>query len=125
MPVASKKKGDESAGRQHERWVAFGQALAQALARDPRPQRVIAAAIGASPQSLSDWKHGKSEPERADITFALERELKVPAGELSHHLGYVPLEAAAGSWERELGLDPEVDFRVREAIIAMIKALKG
>lgn len=126
MPVASQKKSGDSVGRsQPERWAAFGAALARALTLSGRPQRDIAAAIGVSDRTLSDWKLGKSEPERAETTFALERELNIPAGELSRHLGYVPLEAAAGSWERALGLDPEIDDRLRDAILAMIKAMKG
>lgn len=111
--------------RPEDRWRAFGRALSDALAQSRKTQTAVAKAIGVSTSTLSDWKLGKSEPERPAVTFALERELGVDPGHLSRHLGYVPAEAAARSWRNALVHDPEIDDRIREALLAVIRALEA
>lgn len=102
----------------------FGRALATALISSRKSQKTVAENLGISTSTLSEWKTGRSEPDRPRVTFALEKELGVPAGELSVHLGYLPPDAAA-SWERALGLDPEIDDRLRAAIIDIVRHMKA
>lgn len=108
-----------------ERWAAFGRALSAALTRSKKSQTVVARAIGVSNSMISEWKLGRAEPGRPALTFALERELDTDPGELSKHLGYVPLEAAARSWRNALVHDPEIDDRIRDALLAVIRALEA
>lgn len=107
------------------RWREFGRALSDALARSRKTQTAVAQAIGVSTSTISDWKLGKSEPERPAVTFALEHELGVGPGELSKYLGYVPREAAAQSWQAALLHDPEIDDRLREVLLAVIRAMEA
>jgi transcriptional regulator with XRE-family HTH domain len=108
-----------------KRWRQFGAALTGWLARSHKTQTAVAKEIGVSTSTISAWKQGQAEPDRPDTTFALERALGAPAGELSRFLGYVPPESAAGSWEAALGLEPgQVDDRMREAIFTVIEAMK-
>lgn len=104
-----------------QRRAKFGLALTTALARAGRTQREIAEAIGVSISAMSEWKRGVSEPERHDVTFSLEREIGTAPGELSIHLGYLPAEAL-GSWESALLSDPDIDDRLREVILAVVRS---
>lgn len=103
------------------RRLLFGQTLTEALLRKGRTQREVAEAIGVSISAMSEWKRGVSEPENHALTFALERELGTAPGELSIHLGYLPPEAL-GSWESALLNDPEIDDRLKNVILAVVRS---
>ncbi len=91
-------------------------ALAQRLSG--RVQADVAAQVGVSPQLLSDWKAGRRRPAPVDL-FSLERALDLKPGELSRHLGYVPVSVdssvradLAGEAARTIGdyLGPDLDL---------------
>lgn len=110
---------------QENRWREFGAALTRWLAMSGKTQTAVAKAIGVSTSTLSAWKLGQAEPDKPQVTFCLERAIGAPAGELSRHLGYLPPEAAAGSWEEALGLEPgQVDDRLLKALLVVIEAMK-
>lgn len=110
---------------QEDRWREFGAALTRWLTMSGKTQTAIAKAVGVSTSTLSAWKLGQAEPDRYEVTFALERALGAPAGELSRHLGYLPLEAGTGSWEEALGLKQgQIDDRLLKALLVVIEAMK-
>lgn len=70
---------------------AFGRALIQArLARD-LSQEALAALLGVTQGSVSNWENGRNLPDDPTDVFDIERALEVPAGFLTQHLGYAPL----------------------------------
>lgn len=82
---------------------SFRQELQRLLVRGEQSR--IASAVGVSPQTVSDWKHGRRTPRPSHVE-ALERALGLDAGALSHHLGYVPLAAQdQDRYETEVLLD--------------------
>jgi transcriptional regulator with XRE-family HTH domain len=55
----------------------------------------LAALLGTTQSSVSGWINGKYEPS-AGTVFAIEHLLEMAPGQLSGHLGYLPLEAGSG-----------------------------
>ena len=92
--------------------ASFSRALGCAL--EGVSHASLAKRIGVSPQLLSDWKRGHRTPSPASL-FRLERVLGAPAGQLSRHLGYVPVGAA------DAVLDDVVD-RVRARVVELAEA---
>lgn len=75
----------------------------------------VARAVGVSPQTISDWKHGRRTPKPHHVQ-ALEAALDLEVGMLSHHLGYVALAAEqTGTYEADLLLDTAHE-QVRRAV---------
>lgn len=109
---------------QAERWEAFAHALTIALSRTTWTQKYVAEKLGIPASTLSEWKTGKGEPDRAEVTFALEKLLGCDPGFLSVHLGYLPLEVAGRSWETALLRDPDVADETREILLALARRLK-
>lgn len=90
-----------------QKWL--GEEAAAVLGRDrPFSQSVI-----------SGWLHGVTswEPE---ILFAVERSLGLRPGDLSRHLGYLPLDARSGptTVEGAINADPRLRPALRRALIA-------
>ncbi len=82
---------------------SFRQHLDQVLERGDQVR--VAEAVGISPQTISDWKHGRRAPSPRHV-HALEAALDLEPGELSRHLGYVTLAAEqSGRYETELLID--------------------
>ena len=91
---------------------SFSRALRTAL--EGVSHASLAREIGVSPQLLSDWKGGRRTPAPASL-FRLEHALGAPAGQLSRHLGYVPVAAA------DAVVDDVVD-RVRARVAELAEA---
>lgn len=78
-------------GRGSKDLSGFGDALAAALTAMCWSQVDLGRALGGVTQgAISAWRSGLAEPSPATV-FAAERALKVPPGDLSRHLGYLPL----------------------------------
>jgi transcriptional regulator with XRE-family HTH domain len=78
---------------QEERRQAFGRALDQALGARGVTQRQLAEALNTVQAAISAWVNAEAAPD-PDVVFEAERFLKLDPGHLSHHLGYLPPEAA-------------------------------
>lgn len=88
-PLHGVSKMENSAGP--PRGVVFGVALDKVLAVRNLKQVDIAAALGTTQSTVSAWKRGHCLPDMETV-FALERLLGLRPGQLSRHLGYLPLE---------------------------------
>jgi transcriptional regulator with XRE-family HTH domain len=98
----------------------FGQALEGALS--PRSQAWLAKAVGRDQGAVSKWINGRNEPD-VDTVFAIERVLAVPPGELSRHLGYVPVETSEiVSVVAAVESDSRLDARMRRALISAYRS---
>lgn len=86
-----------------------------ALLRDAT-QAAVAARVGVSPQLVSDWKRGRRRPAPGQV-FALERALGAAPGELSRHLGFVPIDADAVAVTDALG---DLATRVRDRVADLV-----
>lgn len=105
------------------RWGRFGQALAAAFFGTGKTQAEAARVLGVSQATISEWKTGKAQPHEPELTFRLEEFLGLGPGALSKHLGYLPPTAAGPSWEDALARDPDIDDRLREVIVAVVRAM--
>lgn len=101
----------------------FGKALAGAMARSGMRQVDAAGALGIGQTTISSWIRGLTQPSEPELTFALERALGLQPGELSKHLGYVPLPDE--SWLELLARDPGVDDELKRLLPMLAEALKG
>lgn len=113
--------------RHRERQEAFGARLRAAREGHSPPVRpqAIADAIGyKSPGAISNWERGESPPD-PDTVFAIERFLELPPGELSQHLGYVPVDANTPpcTVETAIAADPRLDNGARDALLKMFRVL--
>lgn len=115
---------DDAGGRDPRR-DAFARAFTEALRDSGLSQTELAAKTGLAQATISEWKTGEAAPRTPDITFALERALKVPPGHLSQHLGYVPAEILEDNWLAGLLGDPQVDHRLRRVLLAFIREFGG
>lgn len=79
--------------------VAFGTALALARRRAGLSQGRLGELVGEWKQgSVSDWERGNTECP-PPVVMAIEEVLGLEPGDLSHHLGYLPLSAAGRTIE--------------------------
>lgn len=72
-------------------------------------QSDLAGHVGLSPDAVAKWLSGTTEPQPRTV-FAVERYLELAPGELSRHLGYVPVgepPAVLDAIERDPRLTPE------------------
>lgn len=112
-----------------ERREAFGARLKAAReSHDPqvRPQQ-IAEAIGyRSGGAISNWERGESPPD-PETVFAIERFLELSPGELSQHLGYLPVEADTPpcTVESAVAADRRLRENERGALLAMYRVLRS
>lgn len=70
--------------------TSFSLAFSRVLQR--RDQRRIAERLGVSESTVSGWKKGRHVPE-VETAVEIERILGLKPGELTVHLGFLPLEA--------------------------------
>lgn len=78
--------------------------------------------MGESRSYIHAIMHGKREPRRA-LVFALEKAVGLPAGALSHLLGYLPV----GAWDVEAAIvtDPKLSKAGRRQLLAAYQRLVG
>lgn len=74
-----------------ERTAQFRRALRNALQERRLTQTDLARKISRSGPTISNWLSGRFEPSALEV-FEIERALRIPAGALSVHLGYVPVD---------------------------------
>lgn len=101
---------------------AFGRALAAAMATKGIKAADVANELGVSEDAVRTWMMGTRRVEPLAV-FAMERLVGAGPGELSHHLGFLPLEAAS-SVAAALATDEAVSLPVREALLAAYARLK-
>lgn len=73
-----------------ERPRAFGRALGEAMRHAAVTAPAVARHVGLTDDAVRKWLSGKSEP-NPHVVFAVEELLAVAPGDLSRHLGYVPV----------------------------------
>lgn len=73
-----------------DRTMEFRRSLGGAISRNGWTQAKLASSIGVSQPTIGNWLRGRSVPD-ANSVFAVERALSLIPGELSVHLGYVPV----------------------------------
>lgn len=71
--------------------TSFGRAISSAMRVRNVDDASVAVAVGASVGQLEAWTTGRAEPSPTSV-FRLEQILGLLPGELSQHLGYVPVE---------------------------------
>lgn len=71
----------------------FGSALQSARTAKQWSQEHLGAEVGVSQAAVASWESGVNAP-REETVFRLEARLGVRAGQLSQHLGFLPLGAA-------------------------------
>ncbi len=89
--------GAESAlmeGPTPEQLAAFGAALDAAMRSVPLGPAAVGAHVGVSDDAVRRWIRGETEPPPWRV-FATERLLGLAPGELSYHLGFVPVSVVS------------------------------
>lgn len=105
---------------------AFGNALTRARENNKMTQREVAQALNVSRHLISAWERGTSEPSPQDAC-RVEEELGVEPGELTRHLGYLPL--AAADWvmdsdvETAVLRDPRLPERRKRFLLGIYRQL--
>lgn len=74
--------------------VAFATTLNAALVQRSWIQATLAAKVGVSGPTISNWVRGRYVPRPPEV-FAIERALRMAPGSLSIHLGYLPASASS------------------------------
>lgn len=98
-------------GKPEVDWAAWAAALHAAMAAQGISQDALAKRLGVVQSYVSGWLY-KAEP-RPERVFDIEEALGLEPGQLSHHLGYVPLCAVRSfadvrtAIERDETLTPE------------------
>jgi DNA-binding XRE family transcriptional regulator len=77
-------------GKRRERTQDFRRTFRAALRRSGTTQVELGTLVGVSGTTIGNWLWGKYVPD-ADEVFALEAGLDLSPGELSVHLGYMPV----------------------------------
>ncbi len=69
--------------------------------------------------TVSSWMRGDTDP-TPEIVFAMERVLGLRPGDLSRHLGYMPVSVhpAPVGVEQAIAADPKLSARFKRALIA-------
>lgn len=104
---------------------SFGAALAeQREARQLHPKE-LAKLLGVSAQTITNYERAEREPKPLAV-FQLEDLLGLPAGTLSHHLGYLPVgvtdEIRPGLIETISATD-ELDDERRTAVLEVARVM--
>ena len=103
---------------------AFRDALKRALDESPLSQKQVAAELDLkSASSITDWKHGRVDTLQPAQVFALEVVLDCHPGELSTHLGYLPL-SAAGTVEAAIIADRDLSPDFRRVVLDFYRKLR-
>lgn len=98
--------------------AAFGVALREAMAATGATK--LAKCIGLTPDAVAKWARGDSEPPPLTV-FAAERFLDVAPGELSRHLGYVPV-GTPPSVAAAVEADPRLSAEIKRVLLATYRA---
>lgn len=113
-----------------EQRKAFGAAVSDALTNAGlRISALFPIAGSDKPESarraVNDWLSGKREPSRPQ-TVAIEELVGVQPGELSRHLGWLPIGAPPIA-DAELAIlaDPGLKPIEAKAVIAVLRSFKG
>jgi transcriptional regulator with XRE-family HTH domain len=103
---------------------AFRGELKRALDESPLTQEEVADALGLKRgSSISDWKHGRVEKLMPGQVFALEAVLNCHPGELSTHLGFLPL-SAAGTVEAAIIADRNLGAGFRRVVLEFYRSVR-
>lgn len=110
--------------------TAFGRALGDVMERRGISQTELAAEVGRvmgrkplSQPWVSEIRRGIKTPP-PEVAMAMEVVLEVTPGQLTRHLGFLPLAAApAVSVEEAVSADPLLDERGRRSLVAAYRAL--
>ena len=115
-----------SRGAVPEGRTGFARTLRRALERSTTGREQVAAAAGIDEDLIDRWATLRSPrpPTNAEV-FALETALDLEPGELSWHLGFLPL-AAGGTSSVPLAIlnDPDLTDESRDLLIRSYKALR-
>ncbi len=91
-----------------EQRAAFGLALRIEREATGLTQSQLGDRLGVTGSAVGQWESGLTLPEGPAELFALEGELDVPPGRLSHHLGFVPAEAPEFDVVAAIEADPRL-----------------
>lgn len=108
--------------------------FSQALAEELRARGVAQAELHRALQDLlddtfnastvSNWVAGKHEPSRRQVA-AIEQILELPAGALTRHLGYLPVDAIpAVTTSDAIAIDPTLTPEQREDLAAQYAGMQ-
>ncbi len=109
-----------------ERKRRFGAAMHAARSAARMSQTDLADALKSTQANISNYERGRNAPDPATC-FAIEEALGLPAGSLSHHLGYIParVETVPCTIARAVAEDERLDDIKRDALLTMYRALTG
>lgn len=112
----------------------FPTALTDALQRRACSTAQAGRYADVSASMISHWSTGRNTPAPSQV-FALEKGMKLKPGELSRHLGYLPLEAAgavircsvseAVRTDDDLALDPQLADALLEIYRRFVAMARG
>lgn len=105
-----------------EQLAAFGRALDEAMRAVPLAPAAVGAHVGISDDAVRKWVRGDVEPPPWRI-FGVEQLLGLAPGELSHHLGFVPVGVA--SVFAAIDADPSLNERDRKVLRTTYRALRS
>jgi len=92
----------------------FQEALTRAMGN--LSQVEVARKAGIAPSTLSTWLSGGGA--KPDQVFAVERALNLPPGDLSRHLGYIPVsEQPLASVEAAVEADEVISAPQKDALV--------
>lgn len=100
---------------------AFAAALDEAIRAASTPV-AVAEHVGLSDDAVRKWTRGLSEPPPLTV-FAVERFLGLAPGELSRHLGYLPVGAST-SVAAAVDADPRLNEVGRAGVLGAYRALR-
>lgn len=98
--------------------TAFGAALREAMLGVSNVK--VAEHVGLTPDAVAKWVRGDAEPSPLTV-FAVEAFLDLQPGELSRHLGYLPVGATA-SVVAAIEADPRLTVEARRVLVAAYRA---
>lgn len=103
--------------------AAFGRALA-ARVKTKQERRELGERVGVGAEAMRLYMLGEREPDRR-IVFALERELDLKPGTLSHHLGYVPNSARPTTSIDEAIEASDLSGEARRLLLALYREMRS
>lgn len=113
-----------------EQLEEFSQGLLNALARSGKDLSDLidivkpGVEMNSARKTIYRWTRGLNEPSRPQVAL-LERELGCQPGELSAHLGYLPISAIEDvSVETAISLDESLNSSARELLIQLLHTLR-
>lgn len=113
-----------------EQLEEFSQGLLNALARSGKDLSDLidivkpGVEMNSARKTIYRWTRGLNEPSRPQVAL-LEQELGCQPGELSAHLGYLPISAIEDvSVETAISLDESLNSSARELLIQLLHTLR-